>query len=100
MLNAEFVDLLVKAVRERGAFDLPEGEMEVGIGIHGEPGRRREKLASADAIVDELVEEFDSGKPNFLKRREASRSEQIEQVGARLRPLMSWLGDDEDQAGG
>jgi ketol-acid reductoisomerase len=48
----------------------------------------------------ELVEEFDSGKPNFLKRREASRSEQIEQVGARLRPLMSWLGDDEDQAGG
>src|ERR1700719_1202186 len=48
----------------------------------------------------ELVEEFDSGKPNFLKRREASRSEQIEQVGASLRPLMSWLGDDEDQAGG
>jgi len=48
----------------------------------------------------ELVEEFDSGKPNFLKRREASRSEQIEQVGARLRPLMSWLGDDEDQADG
>ena len=48
----------------------------------------------------ELVEEFDSGKPNFLKRREASRAEQIEQVGAKLRPLMSWLGDDEDQADG
>ena len=39
----------------------------------------------------ELIEEFDSGRPNFLKRREASRADQIEQVGAQLRPLMSWL---------
>ena len=39
----------------------------------------------------ELIEEFDGGKPTFLKRREAERSEQIEQVGAHLRPLMSWL---------
>src|SRR3954452_15365360 len=37
-------------------FDLPEGEMEVGIGIHGEPGRRREPLASAREIADTLVE--------------------------------------------
>jgi ketol-acid reductoisomerase len=44
----------------------------------------------------ELVEEFDAGKPNFLKRREAEHAEQIEQVGARLRPLMSWIGSDED----
>jgi ketol-acid reductoisomerase len=42
----------------------------------------------------ELVEEFDNGRPNFLKRREAEHAEQIEQVGARLRPLMSWLQDD------
>jgi ketol-acid reductoisomerase len=39
----------------------------------------------------ELIEEFDAGRPNFLKRREASRADQIEQVGAQLRPLMSWL---------
>ncbi|PRY02136.1 ketol-acid reductoisomerase [Allonocardiopsis opalescens] len=39
----------------------------------------------------ELVEEFDAGRPNFLKRRESEQSEQIEQVGAELRPLMSWL---------
>ena len=39
----------------------------------------------------ELIEEFDDGRPNFLKRREASRADQIEQVGAQLRPLMSWL---------
>jgi len=43
------------------------------------------------SFARELVEEFDAGKPNFLKRREAERAEQIEQVGAKLRPLMSWL---------
>jgi dihydroxyacetone kinase-like protein len=37
-------------------FDLPDGEMEVGIGIHGEPGRRREPLASAREIADLIVE--------------------------------------------
>jgi ketol-acid reductoisomerase len=41
----------------------------------------------------ELIEEFDAGRPTFLKRREAEQSEQIEQVGAELRPLMSWLGE-------
>ena len=43
----------------------------------------------------ELVEEFDGGKPTFLKRREAEQAEQIEQVGAKLRPLMSWLSPQE-----
>jgi phosphoenolpyruvate---glycerone phosphotransferase subunit DhaK len=37
-------------------FDLPEGEMEVGIGIHGEPGRRRAPLGTAHEIADQLVE--------------------------------------------
>ena len=37
-------------------FDLPEGEIEVGIGIHGEPGRRRVPLASAHEIADVMVE--------------------------------------------
>jgi dihydroxyacetone kinase-like protein len=37
-------------------FDLPEDEMEVGIGIHGEPGRRREPLASAHEIAALMVE--------------------------------------------
>jgi dihydroxyacetone kinase-like protein len=36
-------------------FDLPEDEMEVGVGIHGEPGRRREKLKPAKAIVESVV---------------------------------------------
>src|SRR5579863_319634 len=36
-------------------FLLGNDEMEMGVGIHGEPGRRRVKLASADAIADEMV---------------------------------------------
>lgn len=38
------------------SFDLPEDEMEIGIGIHGEPGRRREKIKTADEIVEELMQ--------------------------------------------
>ncbi|MET0414664.1 MAG: dihydroxyacetone kinase subunit DhaK [Actinoplanes sp.] len=37
-------------------FDLPEGQMEVGIGIHGEPGRRRVPLAPASEIAEMLVQ--------------------------------------------
>ena len=37
-------------------FDLGADEIEMGVGIHGEPGRRREKLKPADALVAELVE--------------------------------------------
>lgn len=36
-------------------FTLGDDEMEMGVGIHGEPGRRRVKLASADDIADELT---------------------------------------------
>ena len=36
-------------------FAIGEDEMEMGVGIHGEPGRRRVKLAPADAIADEMV---------------------------------------------
>lgn len=36
-------------------FALGEDEMEMGVGIHGEPGRRRVKLAQADAIASEMT---------------------------------------------
>jgi dihydroxyacetone kinase-like protein len=38
----------------RPTFEISDGEMEVGVGIHGEPGRRRDTLKSADAIADEI----------------------------------------------
>ena len=36
-------------------FDLGDDEMEMGVGIHGEPGRERKKMTNADAIADELL---------------------------------------------
>jgi len=44
-------------------FELGDDEMEMGVGIHGEPGRSREKLASANAIADELLEAVRSDLP-------------------------------------
>jgi dihydroxyacetone kinase-like protein len=44
-------------------FTLADDEMEMGIGIHGEPGRKRVKLAPANAIVDELLEAVASDLP-------------------------------------
>jgi phosphoenolpyruvate---glycerone phosphotransferase subunit DhaK len=45
-------------------FSLGEDEMEMGVGIHGEPGRRRVKLERADAITYEMttaiVEDLDA----------------------------------------
>ena len=37
-------------------FDLPEDQMEMGVGIHGEPGRHRVPLAGAAEIAEQLVE--------------------------------------------
>jgi len=44
-------------------FDLGENEIEIGIGIHGEPGRDRIPLESADEIVERLMEPILSDLP-------------------------------------
>jgi dihydroxyacetone kinase-like protein len=36
-------------------FEIGDDEMEIGVGIHGEPGRERRKLASADDITEALA---------------------------------------------
>ena len=59
-------------------FDLPVGEMEVGVGIHGEPGRRREALATAHEIADLMVE--------------AVVGELAPASGARVLPFVNGLG--------
>ncbi|RWG95976.1 dihydroxyacetone kinase subunit DhaK [Mesorhizobium sp.] len=38
----------------RPTFDIGHNEMEFGVGIHGEPGRRRDDLKGADAIAEEI----------------------------------------------
>jgi phosphoenolpyruvate---glycerone phosphotransferase subunit DhaK len=40
----------------RATFDIAETELEMGVGIHGEPGRRREQMRDADAIVNDCVQ--------------------------------------------
>lgn len=37
------------------SFELKENEMEIGIGIHGEPGTHRETIKAANEIVDQLL---------------------------------------------
>lgn len=44
-------------------FDLGENEMEIGIGIHGEPGRQRMEIQPADNIVEMLMEPILSDLP-------------------------------------
>ncbi|MDX8466470.1 dihydroxyacetone kinase subunit DhaK [Mesorhizobium sp. VK23B] len=38
----------------RPTFEIGDDEMEFGVGIHGEPGRRRDALKNADAIAEEV----------------------------------------------
>jgi phosphoenolpyruvate---glycerone phosphotransferase subunit DhaK len=59
-------------------FELPAGEMEVGIGIHGEPGRRREPLGTAREIAEEMVE--------------ACASDLAPASGAAVLPLVNGMG--------
>ena len=46
-------------------FDISADEMEFGVGIHGEPGRRREKIKNANELSKEIIESIlDDLKPN------------------------------------
>jgi len=47
----------------RPGFDLPEDEIELGVGIHGEPGRERGPLRSAADIVDFSLSAIDDDMP-------------------------------------
>ena len=39
-------------------FDIGDDEMEFGVGIHGEPGRTREKIQSADQLAERIVKDL------------------------------------------
>jgi dihydroxyacetone kinase len=40
----------------RPTFELPDGEMEIGMGVHGEPGIKRGPLQAADEVARVLVD--------------------------------------------
>ena len=44
-------------------FEIGDDEMEVGVGIHGEPGRSREKIRNADSITETLFDAVASDLP-------------------------------------
>ena len=47
----------------KAAFELPEDEIEIGMGLHGEPGVRRGKMQPADDLVDQMLELILPDKP-------------------------------------
>lgn len=47
----------------KASFDLAEDEMEMGLGIHGEPGTHREKISDANTIVDHLLDKILADRP-------------------------------------
>lgn len=53
------------SIPENGAptFELGEDEIEIGMGIHGEPGVERRKLIAADELVDQMMEKILSDLP-------------------------------------
>ncbi len=59
-------------------FDLPAGEMEIGMGIHGEPGVRRGPLRPANDVADEIMD--------------AILAEMAAPKGARVAVLVNGLG--------
>ncbi len=52
------VALAAGSIPETGerTFELPEDEIEIGMGAHGEPGIARRKITEADAIVEEMTD--------------------------------------------
>lgn len=54
---------------DKPSFTLGENEIEMGMGIHGEPGIWRDKLRGADAIVDEMIERLLADKPEGAGKR-------------------------------
>ena len=54
----------------RPNFLIGEGEMEIGMGIHGEPGVAREPLRPADAVTDELMD-------SILREMNADRGDRV-----------------------
>ncbi|PLW74840.1 dihydroxyacetone kinase subunit DhaK [Cohaesibacter celericrescens] len=55
----------------KASFQIGEDEMEIGMGIHGEPGISRKKLAPADAVVDEMMDRI-FAEQNYAKGDEVA----------------------------
>ena len=54
------VSLAAGSIPETGepTFELPEDKIEIGMGLHGEPGVSREKMTKADPLVEKMMEKI------------------------------------------
>ena len=61
-MGAAIAPCTVPAAGKPG-FELSDDEMEVGIGIHGEPGTHRESMKTADQVAETLVQKITEDMP-------------------------------------
>ncbi|HEX3814574.1 MAG TPA: ketol-acid reductoisomerase [Mycobacteriales bacterium] len=70
--------------------DLTRGPRVVSPAVKEEMGKILSEIQDG-SFAAEWIAEDDNGRPNFLKLREEGKAHQIEEVGAHLRGLMSWV---------
>ena len=60
----------INPISGKESFDLSEEDMEIGVGIHGEPGVKQEKIKTADEIskelLDHILEDFENLDGDFV----------------------------------
>lgn len=60
----------INPISGKESFDLSEEDMEIGVGIHGEPGAKQEKVKSADEIskelLDHILDDYDDKNGDFV----------------------------------
>lgn len=60
----------INPISGKESFDLSEDDMEIGVGIHGEPGVKQEKIKTADEIskelLDHILEDFENLDGDFV----------------------------------
>jgi len=70
-------------------FTLTEDEIEMGVGIHGEPGRSRKKLATANELADEMLEAILSDRKPLS---ESQRADPVFAEGDEVAGMVNGLG--------
>ena len=70
-------------------FTLTEDEIEMGVGIHGEPGRSRKKLATANELADEMLEAILSDRKPLS---ESQRADPVFAEGDEVAVMVNGLG--------
>ncbi|MDH4229514.1 MAG: ketol-acid reductoisomerase [Nitrospirota bacterium] len=71
--------------------DVTRGPRIITPAVKAEMKKALDEIQSGQ-FAKEFITEMDSGAPNFNKLRDKGKAHQIEEVGERLRSMMSWIG--------